>query len=383
MDNTFWQTQRMIADPLADELVDELMTSGEYLNSRDLMGKLMKNNDLVSFKASNSIPIPIHKFLIETSNLPIWLDINKIKIAQRVGTNYNIEGAFVLLFKSLPMCYCMAKGAKVLHTTGRLLADKESFDINKDSTTTFLHRVMMSLQFVEDVAQFDGFNESGSAIVTTQKVRLVHSSIRNFIKEKIPNWNNEELGVPINQEDLLFTLTTFSVGMIQGLSIMGIKLTDEEKESYMHLWRVIGYILGISEELLPKNYQEGINFQSGIIDREATYSKEGNDLMTSVVNLIEFILPGNVSNIFVVNLVHHFIGDKICNCVGIEPTSNTVKFRVKLIRKFFIIIAKLEENNTFIGKFVRYIVNKVVKYVINKLNGNKEIMFRPPIDLVG
>merc|ERR1712146_294518 len=63
-------------------------------------------------------------------------------------------------------------------------------------------------------------------------------------------WDSEFYGLPINQEDMLATLMAFSINVLDSIEkIEGpFSLSVQDKENYLHLWRTIGYYIGVKEE---------------------------------------------------------------------------------------------------------------------------------------
>ena len=59
----------------------------------------------------------------------------------------------------------------------------------------------------------------GAGIRSAQKVRLMHDAVRHLILEH--GWD-PALGLPINQEDQLGTLLTFSAVILDGLRKLGL-----------------------------------------------------------------------------------------------------------------------------------------------------------------
>ncbi|KAK0555662.1 hypothetical protein OC846_001627 [Tilletia horrida] len=59
-------------------------------------------------------------------------------------------------------------------------------------------------------------------------------------------------GVPINQEDLLATLASFSSSPLWCLGRMGHIASDQEREDYVALWRHVGFYMGIDANLLKR-----------------------------------------------------------------------------------------------------------------------------------
>jgi hypothetical protein len=91
----------------------------------------------------------------------------------------------------------------------------------------------------------DNFDQTFSDVV---RVRLLHGMVRHKIM-KHSRVSMEE--VPINQEDSLITLLGFSFSLLYCMEDrLNIPVSDEDKEAYLHLWRYIGWLIGIEDEFL-------------------------------------------------------------------------------------------------------------------------------------
>jgi ER-bound oxygenase mpaB/B'/Rubber oxygenase, catalytic domain len=49
----------------------------------------------------------------------------------------------------------------------------------------------------------------------------------------------------------------FSAGVLDGLSRLGYRFSQVEREALVHLWRYAGYLLGVDPELLIADEFEG------------------------------------------------------------------------------------------------------------------------------
>ena len=54
-----------------------------------------------------------------------------------------------------------------------------------------------------------------------------------------------KFGLPINQEDMVYTLMTFSYVVIEGFRVMGYDMTEAQRDGYVHCWNVVGHLMGI------------------------------------------------------------------------------------------------------------------------------------------
>jgi len=90
----------------------------------------------------------------------------------------------------------------------------------------------------------------GSGILATQKLRLIHSSIRLRLQlpQKLPenNWDVAVCGRPINQEDLTAALLNLCFFTMDGVRKLGIEFSREDEDARLHLWKTIGFLLGNS-----------------------------------------------------------------------------------------------------------------------------------------
>ena len=98
-------------------------------------------------------------------------------------------------------------------------------------------RVRETAQMVMDVMCPHGLEPGGRGVRATMKVRVMHAIVRHMIghdPHARPNPSDAHLraqfGVPINQEDMVYTLMTFSYVVVQGFSDMGYAMTREERD---------------------------------------------------------------------------------------------------------------------------------------------------------
>lgn len=290
----FLQQKRLKTDPLADNVITSIIESGHEQCINDVFMKLVRNHDY-SPELFNSLPeevrTPVVNYFDITAKLPDWADATLILQGEQLFGLYGPEVFMMLNVKSLPLCYTCAKGAKVLYDTGRLIESGNKID-------PLVRRLMETAQMVMNVLQPGGLSGGGKGIVTMQKVRLIHASIRYFLKHKatskvVGGWDTSVYGEPINQEDLAGTLMSFSPIIVSGLKQLGIHLTDEEVAAYNHCWNVIGHMMGIDDDLLPDSYEQAWDLTAAILKDQAAESMQGKVLTESCINFMKYIVPGD------------------------------------------------------------------------------------------
>ncbi|MEO6131508.1 MAG: oxygenase MpaB family protein, partial [Saprospiraceae bacterium] len=179
---------------------------------------------------------------------------------------------FSLGVRSLLKQYAHTKAIEVLRLTTLLVAH-----VNR--------RILETMQFVIDVMTEgwhikspDGsikLNLQHPGLMSIKKLRLLHAMIRYRIMNKmydtsLGEYDEAALGHPINQEDMVFAIHTFSLEIIQGLREMRISISDEDAENYFQCWKLFGRGLGISRELEPDNFADALELQNMIYQRQFT-----------------------------------------------------------------------------------------------------------------
>lgn len=224
---------------------------------------------------------PLKAYVQAASSLPPWADKAKIARAEELFMDYGALSVTLLFCASLPECYVVPDLAAVLQTTGKLINHAE---YRVRSTGAMIFPVMMHGGLTSPV---------GGGIAQVFKVRLIHATVRNLILRGNPEaalaamagavsanpntqgagviaplatlegtqnmhqtlfargWNLHEDGVPCNQEDLGYTLLTFSYIFLRSMRKLGLGFSASDEEAYLHAWNVMAYFLGVNESLMP------------------------------------------------------------------------------------------------------------------------------------
>ena len=209
-------------------------------------------------------------------DLPAWVQMDKVAAGQKFFQEHSLEIASALFTASLPKAYTATRGARVLFSTAELVSD-----VNRRIAET--GRLLLDVMTPDD----DGLSPGTRGYRSALTVRGFHAAIRKLLADQEP-WRTEWKETPINQEDLLGTLATFTVIVIEALETMGIVVSEAEREAYLHTWLVVGHLLGIDYSLLrrgtfkktlePLTYFEMQLVSDSIFRRQATPSPSGQIL---------------------------------------------------------------------------------------------------------
>lgn len=378
--DSFLQEQSLKIDPLADDLIADINTHGGMEAVHQLFAQLTNNSDI----AKNDGVLPaVKNYFNAEMQLPSWADEKKIDIAQNLFLLYGPEIAFLLNFRSLPLCYTSKNGAKVLYATGRLKEDGHN-------VTKITRRLMETSQMVINAMSPGGFDPQGRGIVTVKKVRLMHAAVRYYIKHPhIPtgDWDIADLGEPINQEEMAGTLMAFGPLVIKGLELLGIETTTEEKEAYLHCWKIVGHFIGLEQALFPENHEDGWNLGIAIIKRNYSESMEAKVLAKGIVNFGQQVIPfrflDDMPEYFIQNFtsdVSKLTGHDFATVLNISSKPTFKKRAITWVfKKTFDSLADLQKNSWLFAKFSKWLNKRILEGTVKLyLNNNKTDFYIPP-----
>lgn len=314
--NDRWDDQlldglRMKGDSFADEHVRSVIG----VDASDRLGLLIR--DLAGQNGTGLPPElrPVHEQLHPHSDaLP--LDPDRIAKGHEFFAEHGPEIMLVLACYSLPAAYAAAKGARVLGQTRYLVEDPA-------------RRLLETAQMVVNVLTPDELGPGARGLSTAKKVRLMHAAIRQLIltgtdTSMLSNssslWDTDGLGLPINQEDLLGTLMTFSWVVLDGLERLRIPMDDAQRDAYMEAWRAIAVGLGIKPEHIPASFAEAEVLTRTIQQRQIRTDQDnpaGRMLTASLLQMMRQRTPGRLFDPIGGSLMRLFLPQDVADQLGV------------------------------------------------------------------
>jgi len=291
-DHTFLDNQRKIADHRADQLVKSYFSKQQT----EVLYEALR----MPFAELRQKDNPVTQFLKQPKALPTWYNDGQVLRGQEFFKEYAAEIMMLLGVQALPYCYAGSPGNKALY-----LSDKMRNQPGK--------RLFDTGEFVLAVSQPGNLSEGAIGLYQINKTRLIHAIARYYILQGA--WD-DAWGAPINQEDMAGTNLAFSYIILNGLRMSGHKLTEAQKDDFIHLWRYIGYQLGIDEDLLPAHYQEAFLLTKRIRKRNFRYSEEGEVLTRELLNYYKKVAPPEQARV-IASQVRYYLGDKVSDYLGI------------------------------------------------------------------
>lgn len=299
---------RRRGDAAADAAVAELFASG----GPDAVGRAMASLVTNSQMVPERLPAPLRLFLERTA-IEDPRSAATIAAGERVFATHGPEILLVLCCSSLPSAYAAGRGVQVLYRTSYLA---------KRPT----RRLFETAQMIIDVMSPGGLGPNGKGLRTAQKVRLMHAAIRHLIQHDPGRpWPLDAYGVPINQEDLLGTLMTFSWLIVDGLATLGAVVSPADAEAYTATWLHVGRHMGIDPALLPATVAETRGLTATIERRQVAPSPEGREMTAALLGMMQENLPHPFSHI-PAGLLREFLPPAVADGLGVPhyPLTETL-----------------------------------------------------------
>lgn len=292
--------KRLETDPTAEMLVQEALAE----NQRAFWQFI---TDLEGTRVPSWLEPLIEKHLPDY-NRPVSPDFEEHFSRSARFFEAHAEAVFLLLGAySLPYCYAAEAGVQVLFQTQQL-------------SKRPLKRLQETGHFVFNVLESGAFGAGGKGWLSILKVRLMHASVRVKIRQYSP-WDTGRWGEPINQEDMIGTLFSFSLIVLLGLRKLGYTVSETEAEAYFQHWNQIGIRLGVQPDLLPKKQTQAFALMKRIERRHMRPSEAGRQLTQILVRETEKSAQGQLPPGFVPAMMRYLLGEKIAGFMGLTENA--------------------------------------------------------------
>lgn len=188
-------------------------------------------------------PQPLKDFFQHVEQSPPWLDRARLERGVQASYLSGLTGMRVLRDAGLMAGYQAGAINKTLVMTGAL---------EKGAA----RRIAETTKWRMDCSAEHGLERFNDGFKNTVRVRMIHALVRHQVAAR-PDWDAQAWGLPINQVDMQATYLGFSVVYLLAQRVMGTLITQEEAEDVMHLWRYVGWLMGVEEEWLCDSEQAG------------------------------------------------------------------------------------------------------------------------------
>lgn len=189
-------------------------------------------------------PAPLRDFFAQLEPRPSWVDDDLLRRGAEICLEAGLTSLDVLGDSSLMGGYRSSATTEVLAGTGRLLEDQ----VNR--------RVAETSEWWHECVRPGGMERFGMGWRLTVHVRLMHAMVnRRFLDSG--TWDVEDWGLPVNQFDQAGTLALFSTSYLVSVRALGVPVSRVDGHAVMHLWRYVGWLMGVDEHWLAQTEAEG------------------------------------------------------------------------------------------------------------------------------
>lgn len=179
-------------------------------------------------------PEPMRALFAEIERVPDWYDPK----ATRAGSHAfhaNMElllGAFV--------------GAVLVEGFATMIS--KSFAITGRVTDTGVSRMHQNNRHLVEIFMMGGLDRQAEGWKLSVRIRMIHARVRQMLNTS-DEWDKAAWGVPLSSSHIAFAASAFSGQLLMRGKQLGLKMTQEEVDSFMHTWRYSGHLMGVPLEM--------------------------------------------------------------------------------------------------------------------------------------
>ena len=196
------------------------------------------------------------KRAVETvENTPDWVDRGVLAEGARALRRGGCDGMYFARDVALMGGYQYSDLNKTLVRTGAL---------EKGANQRFAETMRWAL----DVTGDGGLEPWAAGFTSTVHVRLIHSLVRRHVRA-MDDWDESRWGVPVNQTDMGATLAGALIAPGAGALTMGVVCTPRELNAIAHLTRYVGWLMGVRDEFLPRDFRDAIRLLCHLVSAQS------------------------------------------------------------------------------------------------------------------
>lgn len=230
-------TNMMVGDPLADAAMESMAEVDQAKRHRLVEAGM--NGDIEEFRGAPQALKDLFDALDDTP--PFQFDPARAMAGTRAFYRYS-DMFFVGLVMASLLTGLTEGMAKAFYITGR--------------TAGNLRRVRQNTRHLVEVTLPGGMDRYGDGWKHTVRIRMIHAQIRRLLLAS-GEWDVPAEGVPLNMAHMALAATGFSSANLEAVRKLGVQLTEQERDGFMHIWHYVTWLLGVPEELLFSSVEGG------------------------------------------------------------------------------------------------------------------------------
>lgn len=230
-------------DEVGDQVVKDIYLTKKFHEASREIEDYIRNG----VSESDEVPESVKKLFLQTQKIPDWLDYDLLKSGAELCMRANLDSLISL------RDYCLMGGYDFAYLNKPLI-------ITEALKKGAVKRLSETLDFWVNATRYNALELHQKGYEFAIKTRLIHSYARLSIRKHYKDWDTENWGEPINSWDMMATYIGFSLVFLHSLHKLGNTFSVQEEQGLFHLWKYVGYLLGIPENLLPENKKQATEF---------------------------------------------------------------------------------------------------------------------------
>ncbi|MCY3712328.1 MAG: oxygenase MpaB family protein [Gemmatimonadetes bacterium] len=228
----------MVGDEDLDPVMDELsgMPPGEM--HQFIHAGLHQEEEWLS-----KAPEILQRYFREVdSKIPEWVDFEEFRPAV-VGFHKNMPEILVAFVTAALLEGFTTLISKSFYLTGRVHSEYAT------------RRFKQNNRHLLEIFLPGGLRREGDGYRLSARIRFVHAMVRRLMKDS-DIWDTGAWGTPLSAAHVGLAVSIFSAQILKHSISLGAIYTQEERESFVKVFRYTGYIMGVPESILLKDENE-------------------------------------------------------------------------------------------------------------------------------
>jgi hypothetical protein len=240
---------------------------------------------------------------------PSWFDEEIIERGRVVLGNASYYGKIAA---SLAEAVVTAHGAAVSSATGatgKLVRDA-------------VRRQFESAEYFWKVTLPGGLDRQSEPFKTNVRVRLMHAQVRHGLRRR---WGDEHFahhGNPISNTDMASGAAAFGLAALLFDVGKGARYSLDDLDAAVMYWSYIGYVFGVSEEILPTGAEQAIELLDYVISVQGASTQWSSEISAALLDFLGLALVSHpllrrnpvaqrLGILTVCGLIDHVVGDPL------------------------------------------------------------------------
>ena len=262
-------------------------------------------------------PPQLAELLEPLAVVPEWVDQDRLERGALAYWRAGLWVALTLNCASLAAGYRSGLGNKPLALTGRLVRMAP-------------RRQLETAGWIVAAAAPGGLRRDQPGFKETIRVRVIHAHVRRRLLASA-KWRVDEWGVPINVTHSAWLISGgFSTIPVRAMSDVGLHFSQLERDDIQHLWRYIGWLIGVPDDLLADDEARALELDAIKDLADAPPDEDSRALVTALIEggtPPELLLPGVVVRLLgplveptLYGFTRRWAGDAVADGLGLPNT---------------------------------------------------------------